>query len=313
MKKIKSSLGERALKEVCLWLQNRSHLTKKNITLKEHDSPVLESSSMEHSRTLIFIHGFADRKESFLQTATHFYRDYNIVLVDLPGFGEATKIPGVIYNFDFYSEWLSLFLANYAEHKVTLLGNSLGGAIILNYLSSYRPPKHLENFVLINSAGLYLEETTEDINHQLLAGRNIFSIQNKHDFQHLIKTIFYKKPFIPPLIRDYLQQSFIEQNEWHEKILSDVLQLPLHHSSWNKAEILRNALNQKLSSILLPCLIVWGEDDRFFPLQHAYLFHRLLKNASLATIKKCGHCPQTEKTQAMADMVKRYLSDNIPI
>jgi abhydrolase domain-containing protein 6 len=307
MQKIKTNLGERALKEVCLWLQRRCQLTSKILTIHGHDCPILESSDMTHERTLIFIHGFADRKEGFLQASLQLYRDFNIVLVDLPGFGEATKIPSLNYNFAFYAEWLKIFLESYTEKPVTLLGNSLGGAIVLNFLSEGFAPKNVDNFILINSAGLYLEETDTDINHSFLEGQNIFSIQNKSDFYRLIKTIFYKPPFIPPLISDYLCQTFIEQNEWHEKILSDVLQL---RQGLSKEEMVKQALNEKIINIRLPCLILWGEEDRFFPLQHAYTFHRLLKNASLATIKKCGHCPQTEKTQAFADKIKRYLYNN---
>jgi pimeloyl-ACP methyl ester carboxylesterase len=42
-------------------------------------------------------------------------------------------------------------------------------------------------------------------------------------------------------------------------------------------------------------LLIWGDTDRMFPLEHAHAFQKAIPGAKLVVIPKCGHVPQIEK------------------
>jgi pimeloyl-ACP methyl ester carboxylesterase len=54
-------------------------------------------------------------------------------------------------------------------------------------------------------------------------------------------------------------------------------------------------LHKWLHRIDVPTLIVWGANDRVFPVEHAYAYQRLIPGSKAIIIPECGHIPQVEK------------------
>jgi pimeloyl-ACP methyl ester carboxylesterase len=61
-----------------------------------------------------------------------------------------------------------------------------------------------------------------------------------------------------------------------------------------------------LSGIECPTLVVWGMNDRVFPLTHARRIERLLPDAALATIPRCGHWATIDAPEDVATEVRRF-------
>jgi pimeloyl-ACP methyl ester carboxylesterase len=56
-----------------------------------------------------------------------------------------------------------------------------------------------------------------------------------------------------------------------------------------------------------PTLIVWGREDALVPLECGKLYQQHIAGARLAVLDACGHCPQLERPQAFADVVRSFL------
>ena len=54
-------------------------------------------------------------------------------------------------------------------------------------------------------------------------------------------------------------------------------------------------------------LIVWGENDRVIPPEHAFLGQRQMRHAELHIMKKCGHMPQLEHPDQFNRVVLEFL------
>ncbi len=67
-------------------------------------------------------------------------------------------------------------------------------------------------------------------------------------------------------------------------------------------------LLRRLHRIRVPTLIIWGEEDRLFPLEHAKAFQAAIPGASLAVLSDCGHVPPLDAPEACATTVTRFLS-----
>jgi len=56
----------------------------------------------------------------------------------------------------------------------------------------------------------------------------------------------------------------------------------------------REVLVDRLTSLKIPTLVVWGERDRVFPESQARVAVSRLQDGSLALIPDCGHMPHVE-------------------
>src|SRR5262249_55815205 len=62
-----------------------------------------------------------------------------------------------------------------------------------------------------------------------------------------------------------------------------------------------------LPRVTNPALVVWGREDRIVPLECGEQYVRVLPNARLAVLEKCGHLPPLEHPDAFARLVLDFL------
>jgi pimeloyl-ACP methyl ester carboxylesterase len=70
----------------------------------------------------------------------------------------------------------------------------------------------------------------------------------------------------------------------------------------------RNSLPRLLPYVSTPTLVVWGEDDRVIPAATAQQWQELLPNAQLRLIGECGHFPDVEQPEALAQAVASFMA-----
>jgi pimeloyl-ACP methyl ester carboxylesterase len=63
-----------------------------------------------------------------------------------------------------------------------------------------------------------------------------------------------------------------------------------------------------LPRVTNPALIVWGREDRIVPVVCGEQYRRLLPNARLAVLERCGHLPPLEQPDAFARLVLDFLA-----
>lgn len=106
-------------------------------------------SSVQTKPTLIMIHGFRGTHHGLLLIAKYL-KGVNIVIPDLPGFGEGPKLP--IYDLDNYVSWLHRFIErlNLKEEPI-IMGHSFGSIICAAYAKKY--PQTIQKLILVNPIG----------------------------------------------------------------------------------------------------------------------------------------------------------------
>jgi pimeloyl-ACP methyl ester carboxylesterase len=68
-------------------------------------------------------------------------------------------------------------------------------------------------------------------------------------------------------------------------------------------------LAQFLPRVANRTLIVWGREDRLVPVECGEQYRRLLPNATLSVLERCGHLPPLEHPDAFARLVVDYLRE----
>ncbi len=250
---------------------------------------------------LVILHGFSDSKESFLSFATHLSKHFFVLIPDLPGFGKSEK-PNIHYSLKFYANLLHEFLSLRGISHFHAYGNSMGGAILIEYNHLYFD-KFL-SLILSCSAGLIPKQDYGSFYEEVKNGKNFFLIEEDHHFEEFMKKIFYNQEIIPFLVKGYIFEEYKTNRFWYEKLMNDIL---LPHITSSEEETLFQ--NKKVKEIICPTLILWGEHDKVFPLDLAYEFHQFIPHSKLEIIEDVGHLPHLEKPERTYKRIFKFYKE----
>lgn len=263
-------------------------------------TPYLE---LGHARrgTLVWLHGFSDRPDTFLGTASRLREDYRVIAPALPGFHEGWVDPSARHTFGAYADWLGDVVGDLGGQRFHLMGNSLGGAIALSLAA--RMPERLISVVPVNSAGLRLEGV-RCIASEVEAGANLFEVRTQEDYARFVERIFSGPVKVPRPIRDHLFRELSGKADWYDRVMRDLSESETPKGGASASE------HVDLRGVQVPALVVWGEHDTLFPLAHGQHVAKTIPGAELRVIERCGHCPHLERPAALAqafeDFAKRF-------
>lgn len=111
-------------------------------------------SDIESSKYIIFLHGFPESKESWLEYTSGLKNTYRCFAIDLPGFGESPEVEGLagVEYFEYIKNALVVFIEELYLSKsfsLTLVGHDWGGIIAQYLCANYA--HFFTKLVLLNS------------------------------------------------------------------------------------------------------------------------------------------------------------------
>ena len=72
---------------------------------------------------------------------------------------------------------------------------------------------------------------------------------------------------------------------------------------------LRELLPARLSKIITPTLLIWGDNDNMIPLESLEEYNRI-PSSKLVVIKDCGHTPYVEKRTVFNQTILKFLVED---
>jgi pimeloyl-ACP methyl ester carboxylesterase len=215
---------------------------------------------------VVLVHGLGGRAEDWVNLAPYLARaGYRVYLPDLPGYGRSAKPVDFSYSVPDEATAVDGFLDALGLKQVDLGGWSMGGWIVQEIASKH--PERVRRLMLFDSAGIY-EKPGWDT--------RLFTPATPADLDQLDALLMPHPPKVPGFIaRDILRIS--KNNAW------------VIHRALNSMLTGRDATDSLLPGLKMPVLIVWGSEDRIFPLDQAEKIHRLVPQSQLDVIPGCGH------------------------
>ncbi len=198
----------------------------------------------------------------------------NIVL-DLPGFGRSDKPADVNYDLDFFVSNLNAFISKLGLGKVTLLGNSLGGAIALGQALAH--PDSIEKLILMAPGGVEEREV-------------YFQMEG---ILRMVET-FAKGPMGPEQMRHVMSLQVFDPSLLTDEIINERSAIaPLQPANLFSTMMVPN-MTSRLHEIQAPIFGFWGTNDKFNP--HAGILKVIenAPNARMLLLNRCGHWVQVE-------------------
>jgi len=236
---------------------------------------------------ILLLHGFDSSVLEFRRLMPILASENETIAVDLLGFGFTDRLAELSFNPKAINTHLYHFWQETIQKPVTLVGASMGGAVAIDF--SINHPEAVKKLVLLDSAGLAKPPNG--------------------------------KFMIPPL--DYLATAFLRNSRvrqsiaraaYYDKNLASVdaancAALHLNCDRWSEALISftksggYGGFGPKLSNIVQPTSILWGEQDRVLGTKDAVKFESAIADSKLIWIPQCGHVPHLEKPEITAKAI----------
>jgi len=216
--------------------------------------------------------GFSNFKGNYPEFAEAGYR--NIVL-DLPGFGRSDKPDDVNYDLAFFVTALNGFINALDLPKVTLLGNSLGGAIALGQALDY--PDTVERLILMAPGGVEERET-------------YFQMEG---IVRMVE-VYSRGPMGVDQMREVMSLQLFDSAGLSDDILAERAAVAVTQPANLFSTMMVPNMTERLSELNCPVLGFWGTNDKFNPHQG---MHKILDNVPTARfimLNRCGHWVQVE-------------------
>ncbi|KAM3376426.1 monoacylglycerol lipase ABHD6 [Capsicum galapagoense] len=248
---------------------------------------------------LFLIHGFgANAMWQYSDLLRHFTPYFNVYLPDLLFFGaSATKCPERTESFQ--ARCVKKLMEVHGVLRTSLVGISYGGFVGYSVAAQY--PETVERLVLC-CAGVCLEE--KDMKDGL------FQVSDLDEATSILL------PQTPEKLRELMRFSFFKPVKvMPSYFLSDFIDVMCNDYVNEKRELIQYLLKDRrlsnLPKISQSTLIIWGEQDRIFPLELGYRLQRHIEaNAQLVVIRNAGHAVNLEKPKEFAKQLKAFLVDN---
>ena len=268
--------------------------------------------------SLLLVHGLFDSKASWRHLCPRLHPRFRVVVPDLLGFGDSSK-PSLKdhpeeyrYSVSMFARHLRLLIEELGLRQLLLVGNSLGGAVVLESIrGSNALFADLRGIVLIAAAG-YPQRLPGNI-RQL--GWGASALLQKSPLPFLLDRAGITRHFVDRTYRRaFHKPARIPSESVAEavRILRSPNALYACHAAaraisfhdWEQATV-------RLTQIQLPTLIIWGERDPVVPLTNGNRFVRDIPQAHLCRVGSCGHTPQLEAPRLVGRLIGNWIEDEL--
>ena len=252
---------------------------------------------------ILCLHGFGANIFTWRYLIDPLSKYSKLILVDLKGFGRSAKPEDQRYSIHDHADAIHQLILQNDWRKLTLIGNSYGGALalLLALRLEQDPPSRLSSLVLID-AGAYKEFLPGYLKlmRTFLGEIMKLLLPARQTVKFVLKLSFYNKEKI---------------SEAQIKAYAGPLSDP-----GNRAALLETArqcipdnadeLVAKFRNISVPTLILWGRHDKVVPLKVGELLGQALPNSVLEVFEECGHVPQEEQPEKTIARISEFLGLN---
>lgn len=240
-----------------------------------------------NDRRLMLIHGWTGFKEMWDEFAPLLAEnDYDIIALDLRGHGDSDK-PEMDYTHEVFSSDIFEFVKTIGwENGFILLGQSMGGYIVLDYALRY--PETLTHVVPSNTS-VYLSQTF------------ISKIVWK------LTVWMYKRN--PRKMMEKGFPSFFLNPPPQEKIdyfVNQSLKTAKHAGLSAIKYCLERNLEPELHKIKVPTLVIASEHDKKTLRKATLKIHELVPNSKLIDIADTGHLPFMENQEDFLQAILEF-------
>lgn len=234
---------------------------------------------MGEGEVVIFLHGAGGGASGYSNFKGNYpvfaQAGYRTLVPDLLGYGLSSKADLPQYDLDFFIHGVKGLVDGLGLKKVTLLGNSLGGAVALGYALAF--PEDVSRLILMAPGGV------EDLDTYLaMPGiANMFEIyKSGKTGAEAMRAVMTMQLFDPSLLSDEIINERAPIAATQTQAARSILKVP--------------NMTTRLHELQCPVFGFWGVNDLFNPVSGTTKLMENCPQARMVLVNRCGHWVQVE-------------------
>jgi len=203
---------------------------------------------------------------------------------DMVGFGLTERPAGIDYSMRTWVDQLVAFLDALDLDRVSLVGNSFGGALALRLAVEH--PERVHRLVLMGAAGVVFP-LTEGLDAVWGYQPSVENMRLLLDIFAYNREVRYRASVEPGVQESFSAMFPAPRQRWVEALATP---------------------EDRIAALPHGTLIVHGRDDRVIPLENSIRLLGLIEGAELHVFGRCGHWTQIERAAEFNALVARFLT-----
>jgi pimeloyl-ACP methyl ester carboxylesterase len=254
---------------------------------------------------LVLIHGTASSLHTWQGWAGDLHARKRVITFDLPGFGITGPFTGAYPRDDYRADNLARFTLDFLDalhvQRFAIGGNSLGGEVAWR-VAAMAPPR-VDRLILVDATGYDFVPGHIPVGFQIaripVFNRVTEFLTPRTVVEESIKDVYGN----PSRVTGALVDRYFEMmtREGNRRALNLRLQA-----------IATDLAPERIATLKLPTLILWGARDRLVPPVNAQRFQKDIAGSRLVIFPELGHVPQEEDAQASVVPVRAFLGLDAP-
>ncbi|XYI00318.1 alpha/beta fold hydrolase [Sorangium sp. So ce1128] len=237
--------------------------------------------------TVVLLHGIGSSALPFAPVLQRLRRRARrVIAAEAPGHGWSAA-PASAFTPECLSTAMNELLERELDEPAIVVGNSLGGAVAVNFALS--SPARVRALVLASPAGACMDQT------ELAELLGVFKLRSRADAHAFFARLYHRVPWFTPLVAGDVVRMFSR-----ETIVSFTSSARCDHAF----------TPEQLRSLSMPILLIWGRSDRLMPSANlAYYRRHLPPHAEIEEPEGIGHCPHADDPRRFAERIVAFAQD----
>jgi pimeloyl-ACP methyl ester carboxylesterase len=251
---------------------------------------------------VLLVHGGGAGGAIWFRQIAALSRRFRVIAPDNPIFGMSSQPDRPVTLPEITTGYLTALMDALDIETAAFAGLSMGGFGAA--LTASEHPERVSKLVLVDSAGFGrnlpwgFRLTSVPVLSWLLA--------RPHRWAH--ERFFAATEVVKPDAQHndaYLEYAFhVTANEGHS--LAVRRNMPVFAGLRGQRRLLTD---DELRSIKAKTLIIWGEDDRFFPVSHGERAAKMIAGSKLVTLPHCGHVAMLDQPDRINELLLEFLPE----
>ena len=224
----------------------------------------------KNGKAIVLLHGWGQNIEMMNMLGKPFEKDFRIIVIDFPGFGNSDE-PKEVMGVGEYTSVVEKMLIKLNIDSPILIGHSFGGRVAVKFASRNKT----DRVILLSPA---------------LRGHDKKSLNSK-----FLK--FLKKVPILKELEDWAK-NHIGSRDY--KAASPMMKKVL-------VKVVTEDLSQDAKKIKAPVILIYGDNDAEVPQEDTLLYEKLIPDCGLILYEGCTHYAYLERINQTINIINNFI------
>jgi pimeloyl-ACP methyl ester carboxylesterase len=245
---------------------------------------------------VLLLHGAGASLHTWEEWAAALRPTHRVVRLDLPGFGLTGPFPDDEYHFKHVVAFLDQFVDAVGLHEFAVAGNSLGGELAWRYAVAH--PARVTRLILVDAAGypVFKRPLAYRLARTPLLSWLLMHMGSRALVERTVRDVYADPAKITPALVDRYYRLMLRAGNRRAFVA--------------RSRLPRGDQAGEIRLVRAPTLVMWGAEDRLFPVDNARRFAADISGARLLVYNGVGHVPMEEIGARSAADAQAFLDGN---